>query len=56
MLAHLAGDPFALGTLFHYDALAGKLRRFQARPRPGCPLCAGEIKDLRMERYVPPPN
>jgi molybdopterin/thiamine biosynthesis adenylyltransferase len=56
VLAHLAGDPFALGTLFHYDALAGRLRRFQARPRPGCPLCAGEITDLRMERYVPPPN
>lgn len=56
VLAHLAGDPFAVGTLFHYDALAGRLRRFQARPRPGCPLCAGEITDLRMERYVPPPN
>lgn len=56
VLSHLAGDPFAVGTLFHYDALAGKLRRFQARPRPGCPLCAGEISDLRMERYVPPPN
>lgn len=56
VLSHLAGDPFAVGTLFHYDALAGKLRRFQARPRPGCPLCAGDISDLRMERYVPPPN
>ena len=56
VLSHLAGDPFAVGTLFHYDALAGKLRRFQARPRPGCPLCAGEISDLRMERYVPSPN
>ena len=56
VLAYLAGDQRALGTLFHYDALAGKLRRFQARPRPGCPLCAGEITDLRMERYVPPPE
>jgi adenylyltransferase/sulfurtransferase len=56
VLAYLAGDRRALGTLFHYDALAGKLRRFQARPRPGCPLCAGEITDLRMERYVPTPQ
>ena len=56
VLAHAAGDERAVGTLFHYDALAGKLRRFQARSRPGCPLCAGEITDLRMERYVPPPH
>ena len=40
VLAYTAGDERALGTLFHYDALAGKLRRFQARRRPGCPLCA----------------
>lgn len=56
VLSHAAGDTQAVGTLFHYDALAGKLRRFQARPRPGCPLCAGEITDLRMERYVPSPQ
>ncbi|MCA9576707.1 MAG: ThiF family adenylyltransferase, partial [Myxococcales bacterium] len=30
VLAYAGGDERAIGTLFHYDALAGKLRRFQA--------------------------
>jgi adenylyltransferase/sulfurtransferase len=40
------------GELWHYDALAGVLRKTFVRRRGDCPLCAGEIKDLQMERYV----
>jgi adenylyltransferase/sulfurtransferase len=40
------------GELWHYDALKGALRKTFVRPRSDCPLCAGEIQDLRMERYT----
>lgn len=40
------------GELWHYEALPGALRKTFVRRRRDCPLCAGEIKDLRMERYT----
>lgn len=40
------------GELWHYQALQGALRKTFVRRREDCPLCAGEIKDLRMERYA----
>lgn len=40
------------GELWHYDALDGALRKTFVRRRGDCPLCAGQIKDLQMERYV----
>ena len=40
------------GELWHYDALAGALRKTFVRRRSDCPLCAGEIQDLRVERYT----
>ncbi len=40
------------GELWHYDALKGSLRKTFVRRRSDCPLCAGEIQDLRMERYT----
>jgi len=40
------------GELWHYDALAGALRKTLVRRRSDCPLCAGEIQDLRVERYT----
>jgi adenylyltransferase/sulfurtransferase len=40
------------GELWHYDALKGSLRKTFVRRRRDCPLCAGEIQDLRMERYT----
>jgi len=40
------------GELWHYDALAGALRKTLVRRRTDCPLCAGEIQDLRVERYT----
>jgi len=40
------------GELWHYDALKGVLRKTFVRRRSDCPLCAGEIQDLRMERYT----
>jgi adenylyltransferase/sulfurtransferase len=40
------------GELWHYDALKGALRKTLVRRRSDCPLCAGEIQDLRMERYT----
>jgi adenylyltransferase/sulfurtransferase len=40
------------GELWHYDALRGALRKTLVRRRSDCPLCAGEIQDLRMERYT----
>jgi adenylyltransferase/sulfurtransferase len=42
------------GELWHYDALRGALRKTFVRRRRECPLCAGEIKDLRMDRYAAP--
>jgi len=40
------------GELWHYDALMGGLRKTFVRRRSDCPLCAGQIQDLRMERYT----
>ncbi|MFZ1865140.1 MAG: HesA/MoeB/ThiF family protein [Polyangiales bacterium] len=40
------------GELWHYEALQGVLRRTFVRPREGCPLCEGDIKDLQAERYA----
>lgn len=40
------------GELWHYDALRGALRKTFVRRRGDCPLCNGEIQDLRMERYT----
>jgi len=42
------------GELWHYDALRGALRQTFVRRRSYCLLCAGEIRDLRMERYAAP--
>lgn len=47
----LRGDRPA-GELWHYDALRAQLRKTAVRQRPDCPLCNGEIRDLRMERYT----
>ncbi len=40
------------GELWHYDGLRGVLRQTFVRRRADCPLCAGDIQDLQMERYV----
>jgi adenylyltransferase/sulfurtransferase len=40
------------GELWHYQALDAVLRWTRVRRRHDCPLCAGEIRDLRMERYT----
>ncbi len=40
------------GELWHYDALKGALRKTFVRRRDDCPLCGGEIQDLRIERYT----
>ncbi|MGB5811258.1 MAG: ThiF family adenylyltransferase [Polyangiales bacterium] len=40
------------GELWHYQALGGGLRKAHVRRRGDCPLCAGDITDLRMERYT----
>jgi molybdopterin/thiamine biosynthesis adenylyltransferase len=40
------------GELWHYDALRGALRKTFVRQRRDCPLCNGEIQDLRVERYT----
>lgn len=50
----LRGDRTAAGELWSYAALDGRLRRRSVRRRHGCPLCAGDIVDLRVERYAPP--
>lgn len=42
------------GELWHYDALRGGLRKTFVRRRSDCPLCAGEIQDLRTDRYTAP--
>ncbi|MEM8608963.1 MAG: HesA/MoeB/ThiF family protein [Myxococcota bacterium] len=41
------------GELWHYQALGGGLRQTHVARRHDCPLCAGNIQDIRMERYVP---
>ena len=40
------------GELWHYHGLEGVLRKTRVRRRSECPLCSGEIQDLRMERYT----
>jgi molybdopterin-synthase adenylyltransferase len=50
----LGGDRSLGGELWSYRALEGALRRRSMRRRSGCPLCAGEIVDLRAERYAAP--
>ncbi|MGB5697471.1 MAG: HesA/MoeB/ThiF family protein [Polyangiales bacterium] len=40
------------GELWHYDALRGAPRKTFVRRRDDCPLCSGEIQDLRTERYT----
>jgi molybdopterin-synthase adenylyltransferase len=50
----LEGDARMGGELWSYRALEGSLRRRRMRPRPGCPLCEGRIRDLRAERYAAP--
>jgi hypothetical protein len=40
------------GELWHLDALRGSLRKTLVRRRSDCLLCAGEIRDLRTERYT----
>jgi len=40
------------GELWHYDGLRGALRKTFVRRRGDCPLCNGEIQDLRVERYT----
>ena len=45
----------AAGSLFHYDGLAGRLRRVRVSTRPGCPLCEGRITDLDPTRYSAAP-
>lgn len=42
------------GELWHYHGLEGVLRKTWVRRRSDCPLCTGEIRDLRMERYAAP--
>lgn len=52
LVIRLLGGERPGGELWHYDALKGALRKTHVRRRSDCPLCAGEIRDLRMERYV----
>ncbi len=40
------------GELWHYQGLEGVLRKTHVHRRSDCPLCQGEIRDLRMERYT----
>lgn len=50
-LALLLGKADAAGTLFGYEALAGRLRRRHLKRRDDCALCSGMIRDLDPERY-----
>ncbi|HJL17279.1 MAG TPA: HesA/MoeB/ThiF family protein [Sandaracinaceae bacterium LLY-WYZ-13_1] len=49
----LEGDATAAGELWSYRGLEGALRAVPVTRRPGCPACAGEIRELTMERYAP---
>lgn len=50
----LGGERAAAGVLWSYRGLEGVLRPSRVRRRAGCPLCAGDIDDVRMERYRGP--
>jgi molybdopterin/thiamine biosynthesis adenylyltransferase len=52
MALRLLGGERPGGELWHYNALEGALRKTFVRRRSDCPLCAGEIQDLRVERYT----
>jgi adenylyltransferase/sulfurtransferase len=51
LLQHPATAPT---PMWSYSALQGRVRRFTPQPRSQCPLCSGEISELKMERYQPP--
>ncbi len=51
MALRLATGEVVGGELWHYEGLSGSLRRQTVRPRRDCPLCKGDITDLRVERY-----
>jgi molybdopterin-synthase adenylyltransferase len=50
----LRADETAAGELWSYAALAGTLRRRPVRRQARCPLCAGRIEELELNRYAPP--
>ncbi len=52
-LRMLLKDARAAGQLVRYTALDGRVRRTALARQARCPLCAGEITDTRVERYVP---
>ncbi|NOY91408.1 MAG: hypothetical protein GXP55_09365, partial [Deltaproteobacteria bacterium] len=52
-LALLRRGDSAAGRLYSYDALRGRLRQSRVRPRPDCPLCQGQVVDLKLSRYIP---
>ncbi|MEM7433520.1 MAG: HesA/MoeB/ThiF family protein [Myxococcota bacterium] len=51
LLARIVRGEAVGGELWHYEALDGGLRQTMVRRRRDCPLCAGEIRDLRPDRY-----
>jgi molybdopterin/thiamine biosynthesis adenylyltransferase len=50
----LSGDGVG-GTLYHYDALDGSLRKRRPGARSDCPLCSdrASIRAIDEARYVP---
>jgi adenylyltransferase/sulfurtransferase len=50
----LTGEHAAAGVLHSYRGLSGSLRRSRLESQPHCPLCAGEIQDTELSRYLPP--
>jgi molybdopterin/thiamine biosynthesis adenylyltransferase len=52
LVLRLLGGEHPGGELWHYDGLEGALRKTFVRRRRDCPLCRGEIQDLRVERYT----
>jgi molybdopterin/thiamine biosynthesis adenylyltransferase len=52
-LRMLLDDTRAAGQLVRYTALDGRVRRTSLARQHHCPLCAGQITDTRVERYVP---
>lgn len=50
----LRGERDAAGELWSYRALEGALRKARVSRRAGCPLCAGEVRELTIDRYVAP--